>query len=71
MQIADRFPALKKRLLLTFRGYLEAEKKDDPKVAEDQEWQQAYQSVTEREKVAEQVHLVPDAFCTSVGLSEA
>ena len=49
------------RLLHTFRGYLEAEKADDPTVADDKEWQQAYNSVGEREKVAEKVGFSPDA----------
>ena len=49
------------RLLHTFRGYLEAEKADDPRVADDKEWQQAYNSIGEREKAAEQVRWSSDA----------
>ena len=50
-----QYPDLGKRLLQTFKGYLEAEKRDNPAVVDNEEWQQVYQNVQERERKAKEV----------------
>ena len=55
VQISQQFPEMKRRLLQTFQGYLEAEKADNPGVAEEKDWKEAYERVCKREKEAEKV----------------
>ena len=63
VQIMRQYPDLAKRLLATFKSYLEAELKDNPAVADNKQWQKVYQNVKEREEKARQVwHL---ALCFS------
>ena len=66
MQVTQHYPDLGRRLLRTFRGYLEAEKRNNPGMADSKDWQRIYDHVCERERKAAEVR--PDSGVSTLAL---
>lgn len=74
VQIMSQYPDLGKRLLATFKSYLEAELKDNPAVADNKQWQKVYQNVKEREEKARKVRRLASKWlqlCVHLGMAIA